>query len=349
MTAHEETRSWLALSAAGLLDPGEERRLREHVRECAACAGELEALGALASGLRAPAGAGAVAGTAGAHGGAGGGRAGRRSGAAGGAGLALACVLAVWVSSLFSWSVYEILNGRRGGPAAAKPGRRAGLVRGLRDLYLYGGSGGGRVDRRPAPARKELHMTSVRSREPVIPMGAWITAPFAALAVFIGMTLLFRMAEGPPILGCGLDHRAAGHGRLGDTDRLYIRRRAPARHALRGVDAAGDLHPQRHRHSAVPPHARSAPGLLLALRRDHAGEPRFLPPLRDQCGGRVWKLPTRHPARLDALRVVRGKSQRSAWKIARAPRTLQWLKVRPMPQYEIIRMSAMKPKRAISW
>ncbi len=43
-------------------------------------------------------------------------------------------------------------------------------------------------------------MTSVRSREPVIPMGAWITAPFAALAVFIGMTLLFRMAEGPPIL-----------------------------------------------------------------------------------------------------------------------------------------------------
>ncbi len=119
MTAHEETRSWLALSAAGLLDPGEERRLREHVRECAACAGELEALGALASGLRAqPAPAPSpelLARTAALAAAELAAEAERRRGA----GLALACVLAVWVSSLFSWSVYEILTG--GAAALLRP------------------------------------------------------------------------------------------------------------------------------------------------------------------------------------------------------------------------------------
>jgi anti-sigma factor RsiW len=41
----------LALSAAGLLEPSEERLVREHVHECAACAAELESLIRLAAGL----------------------------------------------------------------------------------------------------------------------------------------------------------------------------------------------------------------------------------------------------------------------------------------------------------
>lgn len=53
MTPHEAMQELLALSAAGLLEPGEERRVREHVRECAECAARLDALAALAAGLAA--------------------------------------------------------------------------------------------------------------------------------------------------------------------------------------------------------------------------------------------------------------------------------------------------------
>jgi hypothetical protein len=42
----------LALSAAGLLEAAEERQVREHARECAACATSLESFGDLAMGLR---------------------------------------------------------------------------------------------------------------------------------------------------------------------------------------------------------------------------------------------------------------------------------------------------------
>lgn len=53
MTDHELVRPLLALSAAGLLDPEEERRLRKHVAQCAGCRDELEDLAQLAAGLRA--------------------------------------------------------------------------------------------------------------------------------------------------------------------------------------------------------------------------------------------------------------------------------------------------------
>jgi len=45
---HEDVRPLLALSAAGMLEAAEERRVRGHARECAECAMELEALGELA-------------------------------------------------------------------------------------------------------------------------------------------------------------------------------------------------------------------------------------------------------------------------------------------------------------
>ena len=53
MSDHESVRELLALSAAGLLDPDEERLVREHARQCAACAAELDAYATLSAGLSA--------------------------------------------------------------------------------------------------------------------------------------------------------------------------------------------------------------------------------------------------------------------------------------------------------
>ena len=52
MKPHDEIEFMLPLSAAGLLEPAEEREIREHLRDCAACTERLEALGAIAAGLR---------------------------------------------------------------------------------------------------------------------------------------------------------------------------------------------------------------------------------------------------------------------------------------------------------
>ena len=52
MSDHETVRSWLALSAAGLLEAGEERRVREHAAQCAECAAELEDYAGISAGLR---------------------------------------------------------------------------------------------------------------------------------------------------------------------------------------------------------------------------------------------------------------------------------------------------------
>jgi|KBSMisStaDraftv2_1062788.scaffolds.fasta_scaffold1217864_2 predicted anti-sigma-YlaC factor YlaD len=51
MSDHESVRGLLALSAAGLLDPDEERVVKEHVSQCGACAADLEAYGWLSAGL----------------------------------------------------------------------------------------------------------------------------------------------------------------------------------------------------------------------------------------------------------------------------------------------------------
>jgi predicted anti-sigma-YlaC factor YlaD len=53
MSDHESVRELLALSAAGLLNAAEERSVREHVRQCAACAGELDEFAGLSAGLSA--------------------------------------------------------------------------------------------------------------------------------------------------------------------------------------------------------------------------------------------------------------------------------------------------------
>jgi anti-sigma factor RsiW len=47
----ERTRGLIALSAAGLLDAGEQRQVMEHVRDCSACAEELAEAGAIAGAL----------------------------------------------------------------------------------------------------------------------------------------------------------------------------------------------------------------------------------------------------------------------------------------------------------
>lgn len=51
MSDHEIVRELLALSAAGVLDASEERRVREHAEQCAACAAELTEFAALSAGL----------------------------------------------------------------------------------------------------------------------------------------------------------------------------------------------------------------------------------------------------------------------------------------------------------
>jgi len=51
MSDHESVRQLLALSAAGLLDAGEERLVREHVGQCAQCAAKLDDYAALSAGL----------------------------------------------------------------------------------------------------------------------------------------------------------------------------------------------------------------------------------------------------------------------------------------------------------
>ena len=51
MTTHETVRQLLALSAAGLLEAADERRVREHVHECAECAAALDELAALSADL----------------------------------------------------------------------------------------------------------------------------------------------------------------------------------------------------------------------------------------------------------------------------------------------------------
>jgi anti-sigma factor RsiW len=53
MSPHGTIERLLALSAAGLLDPAEERSVREHVRECPACAARLESLGSITAAVAA--------------------------------------------------------------------------------------------------------------------------------------------------------------------------------------------------------------------------------------------------------------------------------------------------------
>src|SRR5215831_18259590 len=51
MNVHEEVRGLLALSAAGLLEPEQERLVRQHADTCIACRAELQEFGQLAAAL----------------------------------------------------------------------------------------------------------------------------------------------------------------------------------------------------------------------------------------------------------------------------------------------------------
>ena len=53
MTPHETVRQLLALSAAGVLEPDEERQVRQHVRECPECAATLTELSELGGAIAA--------------------------------------------------------------------------------------------------------------------------------------------------------------------------------------------------------------------------------------------------------------------------------------------------------
>jgi len=114
MTPHETVRQLLALSAAGLLDAADERRVREHVRECAACAAALDDLAAVSADLcRLPAPIAPpdllartearVAAELAAQ-------AGLRHGAL----LAVAAGLFAWMTALGTWGLYRFFAGSAG-------------------------------------------------------------------------------------------------------------------------------------------------------------------------------------------------------------------------------------------
>ena len=114
MTTHETIRQVLALSAAGFLDAADERRVREHVRECAACAAALDDLAAVAADLcrlptpiappdllaRTEAHVAAELAA----------QAGLRHGAI----LAVGAGLFAWMAALAPWGLYRILAGSAG-------------------------------------------------------------------------------------------------------------------------------------------------------------------------------------------------------------------------------------------
>ena len=114
MTTHETIRQLLALSAAGLLEAADERRVREHVHECAECAAALDELAAVSADLsRLPAPMAPpdllartqarVAAELAAQ-------AGLRHGAL----LAVGAGLFAWMATLAPWGLYQFLTGSAG-------------------------------------------------------------------------------------------------------------------------------------------------------------------------------------------------------------------------------------------
>jgi anti-sigma factor RsiW len=114
MTTHETIRQLLALSAAGLLDAADERRVREHVHECAECSTALDELAAVSADLsRLPAPmappdlmartqARVAAELA------------AQAGLGHGAILAVGAGLFAWMAALATWGLYRFLAGSAG-------------------------------------------------------------------------------------------------------------------------------------------------------------------------------------------------------------------------------------------
>ena len=114
MTTHETIRQLLPLSAAGLLETADERRVREHVHQCAECAAALDELAAVSADLgRLPAPIAPpdllartevrVAAELAAQ-------AGLRHGAI----LAVGAGLFAWMAALTTWGLYRFLAGSAG-------------------------------------------------------------------------------------------------------------------------------------------------------------------------------------------------------------------------------------------
>jgi anti-sigma factor RsiW len=114
MTTHETIRQLLALSAAGLLDAADERRVREHVRECEECATALDELAAVSAGLcRLPAPmapADLLARTEARVAAEMAAQAGLRHGAI----LAVGAGLFAWMAALATWGLYGLVTGSAG-------------------------------------------------------------------------------------------------------------------------------------------------------------------------------------------------------------------------------------------
>ena len=114
MNTHESIRQLLALSAAGLLDAADERRVREHVQECGACETALDELAAVSadlSRLPAPIAPADLLGRTEARVAA---DLAAQSGPRHGALLAVGAGLFAWMSALATWGLYRFLAGSAG-------------------------------------------------------------------------------------------------------------------------------------------------------------------------------------------------------------------------------------------
>jgi hypothetical protein len=114
MTTHANIRQLLALSAAGLLEAADERRVREHVHKCAECSTALDELAAVSADLcrlptpiappdllaRTQARVAAELAA----------QAGLRHGAI----LAVGASLFAWMAALATWGLYRFLTGSAG-------------------------------------------------------------------------------------------------------------------------------------------------------------------------------------------------------------------------------------------
>src|ERR1700691_30211 len=104
------------------------------------------------------------------------------------------------------------------------------------------------------------------------------------------------------------DVRTAGDTafRAGAADRLRLRGRQAARHAVCDVDAAGGADPQRHRNHSVLRFARPATDELHKLRCAGAAGVYVLSEVRRSAVAGVSAMPAGGGAGLDALRALRG-------------------------------------------
>ena len=238
MSDHESVRELLALSAAGLLDPGEERLVRDHARQCAACAAELDDYATLRRPLRAPVSPAAADLV-------------RRTS------VLLAARVGPAARALSSrrrcrrfLPVFVLLIGQTCAYWKADSAAMVWLAWAFVSSILGTAAALALASRRRLEG--VLHMTPSCPRKRVIPSGGWVAAGIVFLLGFLSFSVIFIHENKPPLFvkllfPILLPMILAGYTLL---DRIYLRRCPPTRHAICHVDSASNLSFQWHQVSS---------------------------------------------------------------------------------------------------